>query len=63
MNQRFSPTRAIEAAAVVARCEGKRIGRLRLLKLLYIRADTMSAPATGLVVVPKSSGAQPRPIA
>lgn len=36
MHLKFDSTKAIEAAAVIARREGKRIGRLRLLKLLYI---------------------------
>ena len=40
MHLKFDSTKAIEAAAVIARREGKRIGRLRLLKLLYIADRT-----------------------
>jgi uncharacterized phage-associated protein len=36
MINRFNPEKAVQAAGVVLRAEGKRITRLRLLKLLYI---------------------------
>lgn len=36
MHHKFDSVKAIEAAAVIARCEGKRIGKLRILKLLYL---------------------------
>ncbi len=36
----FDPDKAIQAAAVVMRYHGKRISRLRLLKLLYIADRT-----------------------
>ncbi|MCG8584489.1 MAG: SocA family protein, partial [Pirellulales bacterium] len=46
MNLRFDATKAVQAAAVIARLEGKRISRLRLLKLLYI-ADRESLKTRG----------------
>ena len=41
MHQKFNSEKAIEAAAVIARHEGKRTTRLRLLKLLYIADRTL----------------------
>jgi len=60
MHQKFNSEKAIEAAAVIARREGKRITRLRLLKLLYI-ADRMllkqrGRPLLGSKVVAMDNG-------
>jgi uncharacterized phage-associated protein len=46
MHQKFNSEKTIEAAAVIARYEGKRISRLRLLKLLYI-ADRLAIKRRG----------------
>ena len=46
MRLRFDATKAVQAAAVLARLEGKRVSRLRLLKLLYI-ADRESLRQRG----------------
>ena len=41
----FESMKAIEAAAVIARCEGKRLSRMRLLKLLYISERRLAKEA------------------
>jgi len=46
MHHKFDPTKAIEASAVIARREGKRVSRLRMLKLMYI-ADRESIKKRG----------------
>lgn len=47
---KFDSEKAIEAAAVIARREGKRIGPMRLLKLLYI-ADRVAIEQRGRPII------------
>ena len=50
MTQRLDVEKAIQAAGVLLRREGKKAGRLRLLKLLYI-ADRISVQKTGTAIL------------
>lgn len=50
MIQKLNVEKAVQAVGVVLRCEGKQVGRLRLLKLLYI-ADREALKDTGTPIL------------